>query len=184
MSGQRTQWQKDKKIKWQTTIYKTLHRKHRCLSFYLFVFLPLCFLSWYLQLLRPLVFCVMFHRSLFVILSMVFLPLCFLSWYLQLLRSLVFCVMFCRSLLLKISEAVNIRTENTMAKRQKTKWQITIYETLHRKLKISEAMFCRSLFVILSMVFLPLCFLSWYLQLLRSLVFCVMFSRSLFVFFS
>jgi ribosome-binding protein aMBF1 (putative translation factor) len=34
---------------------------------------------------------------------------------------------------LKISEAVNIRTENTMAKRQ-----TTIYKTLHRKLKIKQ----------------------------------------------
>jgi phage FluMu protein gp41 len=41
--------------------------------------LPLCFLSWYLQLLRSLVFCVMFYRSLFVILSFIFLPLCFLK---------------------------------------------------------------------------------------------------------
>jgi hypothetical protein len=45
-------------------------------------------------------------------------------------------------------------------------------------------MFYRALFVILSMGFLPLCFLSWYLQLLRSLVFCVVFYWSLFVILS
>jgi hypothetical protein len=89
---------KRQKTKWQTTIYKTLQRKLKISEAvnYLFVFLPLCFLSWYLQLLRPLVFCAMFSRSLFVILSMVYRKL-------------------------KISEAVNIRTENTMAKRQNDK---------------------------------------------------------------
>jgi hypothetical protein len=50
---------------------------------------------------------------------------------------------------LKISEAVDIRIENTMAKRPKTKWQTTIYKTLHRKL-VFCVMFYRSLFVILS----------------------------------
>ena len=31
-----------------------------------------------------------------------------------------------------------------MAKRQKTKWQTTIYKTLHRKLKMSEAVNIRT----------------------------------------
>jgi len=33
------------------------------------------------------------------------------------------------------SEAVNRRTDNTMTKEKKTKGQIMIYKTLHRKLK-------------------------------------------------
>jgi len=34
------------------------------------------------------------------------------------------------------SESVNRRTDNTMAKRKRTKGQTTIYKTLHKKLKI------------------------------------------------
>jgi hypothetical protein len=143
ISGQKTQWQKDKKIKWQTTIYKTLHRK----------------LKISLQLLRSLVSCAMFCRSLFVILSMVFLPLCFLSWYLQptinktLHRKL------------KISEAVNIRTENTMAKRQKTKWQTTIYKTLH--LSFCHCVLCPDIYSFWDLQFPVQCFVD------RCLSFCL-----------
>jgi hypothetical protein len=36
------------------------------------------------------------------------------------------------------SETVNQRTNNTMAKRKRTKWQTMIYKTLHRKLKIEQ----------------------------------------------
>jgi hypothetical protein len=35
-------------------------------------------------------------------------------------------------------EAINRRTDNTIAKRKKTKGQTTIYKTLYRKLKIDQ----------------------------------------------
>jgi hypothetical protein len=38
-----------------------------------------------------------------------------------------------------LSESViRRRTDNTIAKRKSTKWQTTIYKTLHRKLKIKQ----------------------------------------------
>jgi len=40
---------------------------------------------------------------------------------------------------LKIPESINQRrTNNTIAKRKRTKGQIKIYKTLHRKLKIEQ----------------------------------------------